>query len=568
MTSLKLTKRALLSSVVALVLCVAMLIGTTYAWFTSSVTSSGNIIQSGTLNVTLEYADEVPANKDDALWKDASKGAIFNYTKWEPGYTDVKYIKIENEGSLDLQYVLTIVPNETGAEVDLAKVIDVYMFEGAVAVTREQIAAATPVGTVADLIASSTGAAKGVLYADEAKGNVYETFTVVLKMQETAGNEYQGLSLGGGFSVNLLATQLASEYDAFDNQYDAGATLPVVGTGSTAVGTPDAVTGTYTIKVLNTNTTDSSETRYVATVVVKEESVADEAQNINVIVKEDDPQSQSSLGIDVEGSVQTFEITVEGIKDGNTEEIEVYLYVGKNKNVGNVVYHTLADGTVEELVGLYNPTTGQVKFSTTSFSPFSVVIYDEPFEPTDPTIPTATITKLEGEQNYEWGFAGTQLEGIIELVDPDELDVYYSFKADQTIEQAHASDYAQWKCDYFVKVDGVESLAERDIILGGVYGGYTIAFTNIVEVDGDTWIPMLLMMSDGWTYEAIVEGVGEFVCGVKDGGNLAAAGATFTVQLRLINPEAEDPSAPAEGEYIVINEVVYDFATGESTIAK
>ena len=53
MTNMKSTKRALVSSVFALVLCFAMLLGTTYAWFTDSVTSSGNVIQSGTLDVQL-----------------------------------------------------------------------------------------------------------------------------------------------------------------------------------------------------------------------------------------------------------------------------------------------------------------------------------------------------------------------------------------------------------------------------------------------------------------------------------------------------------------------------------
>ena len=59
----KTTKRALLISVVALILCFAMLMGTTYAWFTDSVTSVGNKIEAGTLDVQLwmyngtEYVD-------------------------------------------------------------------------------------------------------------------------------------------------------------------------------------------------------------------------------------------------------------------------------------------------------------------------------------------------------------------------------------------------------------------------------------------------------------------------------------------------------------------------------
>ena len=87
MNNSKLTKKALLTSVMALFLCVAMLTGTTFAWFTDTVTSSGNIIKAGTLDVTMEWADgakAVPAD-DSTDWIDASTGAIFNYDKWEPG---------------------------------------------------------------------------------------------------------------------------------------------------------------------------------------------------------------------------------------------------------------------------------------------------------------------------------------------------------------------------------------------------------------------------------------------------------------------------------------------------
>ena len=225
MTNLKTTKRALLSSAVALLVCFAMLLGTTFAWFTDSVTSSGNIIQSGTLDVSLEHANEALTDVNDSKWADASTGAIFNYDKWEPGYTVVKYVKVENEGTLDLKFVLNIVPNSDEAAIyDLADVIEVYMVSGASAVNRAALTtdSAAYVGTLTSLIEDADGAARGVLYADDADkaGKVYEIYTIALKMSESAGNEYQDLSVGGGFAVQLLATQLASESDSFNNQYD------------------------------------------------------------------------------------------------------------------------------------------------------------------------------------------------------------------------------------------------------------------------------------------------------------------------------------------------------------
>lgn len=208
---MKATKRTLLGSSVALLICFAMLLGTTYAWFTDSVTSSGNIIKTGTLDVSLKSKTLTDTN-----WQDASEGSIFNYTNWEPGYTEARYVKIENEGSLAFKYVLNIIPTEAAGEVDLADVIDVYLIEGEVEVTREALANIAPVGTLASLIAN--GATNGELVKDTER-----VFTLVLKMQENAGNEYQDLTVGGSFAVQLLATQLARESDDIDSNYDANA---------------------------------------------------------------------------------------------------------------------------------------------------------------------------------------------------------------------------------------------------------------------------------------------------------------------------------------------------------
>ena len=234
MTNMKATKRALVSSVLALFLCFAMLLGTTYAWFTDEVSSANNIIQTGTLDIEMYYG-----NAADNLTKvDENTPAIFNYKHWEPGYTEVKYVKIVNAGSLAFKFKLDIVPNIQPAdgEPNLAEVIDVYMFDPTATVGRAEIEAATPVGTLADLMAEADGAAHGVLLPAAGKGtddyNLNEnantpageiTYCIVLKMQEDAGNEYQNLSVGDGFSLQLMATQYTWENDSFDHTYDDGA---------------------------------------------------------------------------------------------------------------------------------------------------------------------------------------------------------------------------------------------------------------------------------------------------------------------------------------------------------
>ena len=228
MTNTKSTKRALLVSVMAMVICFTMLLGTTFAWFTDSKTNSGNIIQSGTLKATFKWADgSVDAPADDAAWNDAaSADAIFTYDNWEPGYVYARHIKVENVGSLAFNYDLRIV--NVGATSSLTDVIDVYVKAGATIPTRN-LSGFTKVGNLTTVMGDTTAslfaaAVRGSLEAedDAATTDVVEdidTFTIVFKMQETAGNEYQNLTLGN-FSVKLYAVQKSSETDSIDNDYD------------------------------------------------------------------------------------------------------------------------------------------------------------------------------------------------------------------------------------------------------------------------------------------------------------------------------------------------------------
>ena len=212
MTKTKSTKRALLLSALSLLMCVSMLIGSTFAWFTDSVTSSGNIIKSGTLDVEMEWKDAT-ATGAQQTYKDASEGAIFNYDKWEPGYVEAKNIKISNVGTLALKYNLNIAAN--GEVSELADVIDVYFAEGERTLANREMTELTWVGTLSDILDGMPANMAGDL-----KANTADTVTIALKMQETAGNEYQGLSIGSDFKVVLMATQDNVEKDSFDENYD------------------------------------------------------------------------------------------------------------------------------------------------------------------------------------------------------------------------------------------------------------------------------------------------------------------------------------------------------------
>ena len=236
MNNTKSTKRALLLSIMAMLLCVVLLVGTTFAWFTDSATSSGNIIKSGTLDVSMKWAKGTEA-LDNATWEDASTGAIFKYDKWEPGYVEVRHIKITNEGTLALKYQISIAA--TGEVSGLADVIDVYYLDPAEQIAdRDALAGKTPMSNLTTALNGLSETGNGNLKAGESV-----TITIALKMRESAGNEYQNKSIGSEFAVQLVATQYTYESDSFDNQYDANATYPVTNSADLVAAIADAEAG-------------------------------------------------------------------------------------------------------------------------------------------------------------------------------------------------------------------------------------------------------------------------------------------------------------------------------------
>jgi len=216
MTNKKTTKKALLSSALSLVLCLSMLIGTTFAWFTDSVTSANNKIQAGTLKLDLELLDKESGNWNSIK---TSQAPLFNYDKWEPGYTEAKVLRVENEGTLALKWMAKFISENSLSE--LANVIDVYVCEGVTTYPTRELAGYTRVGTVAEFVNTIETTTTGTLKAGEK-----DTLGIALKMQESAGNEYQGLDLGGAFDIQILATQFTYEKDSFDDQYDKNASYP------------------------------------------------------------------------------------------------------------------------------------------------------------------------------------------------------------------------------------------------------------------------------------------------------------------------------------------------------
>ncbi|MBQ7343799.1 MAG: hypothetical protein IJW53_03425 [Clostridia bacterium] len=216
MTNTKSTKRALLVSVMAMVICFTMLLGTTFAWFTSEDKVEGNIISAGTLTVDIT-------------------GTAISLNNVEPGYVHIQNLTVANTGSLDFNYKLvlerTAAPDTSDGKKDLATVIEVYYVKAATATTADDRTAinelladetkAKPLGTLASLIDGNADFFGASTLLDKDSTGNSEPITLIFVVPTSVTNDYQGAS-AGTFTVNVLAAQLASEPDSVNNQYDAG----------------------------------------------------------------------------------------------------------------------------------------------------------------------------------------------------------------------------------------------------------------------------------------------------------------------------------------------------------
>ena len=230
MKGIKSIKKTLLLSLLSLILLVSMFVGSTYAWFTDQVTSSGNIIKSGRLAIDMQWSTQY--NGVDTVWFDAGGSnakPIFDYYNWEPGYTEVRYIKVSNEGTLAFKYMMSVLPR--GEVGKLAEVITVQydiVTDNADFVpptAQDRNGSTQPVGSLQDVISNGITFGGGVLLPEgETKDGFYSDEIIVcvtLHMEESADNRYQGESIGDSFNIRLYAVQYNYENDSFDNSYDA-----------------------------------------------------------------------------------------------------------------------------------------------------------------------------------------------------------------------------------------------------------------------------------------------------------------------------------------------------------
>ena len=229
MTSSKHTKRALLASVLSVVLCCAMLVGSTFAWFTDSVTSGKNKIVAGNLDIKLSYQNakmkdfaEVKSNTTDLFVTKEGNSIL-----WEPGEAAITYLKLENAGSLALKYLLSIAANDVVTGKDGAALSKVLK-SAAVEITASEVGTYDRATAIEK--AEAAGAESVLNYSkpgEMAPKTEAKYLALIVYFPEEVGNEVNGavynrsdVQLETDLSVNLFATQLAYEYDSFGNDYD------------------------------------------------------------------------------------------------------------------------------------------------------------------------------------------------------------------------------------------------------------------------------------------------------------------------------------------------------------
>ena len=271
-------KKALWGSVTSLVLCMMMLVGTTFAWFTSTASTGVNTVQAGQLEVQMSYAHEKnPSDGTDRAWgevksetnlfKTISDGTTENPSdNWQPGTAKYVQLKVQNSGNLDLKYRLGIsIPEETGSinndnnVFKLSDYLKVAVLDGAQYFNTAEEAIKAVESKTAEQEASTSASALEVLQepvtlskgcvltgkllsksaADKAvqadasqqpeeTDEKIVTFIVYMPKDATsneanykAGADAPKIKLG----VTLLATQTASESDSMGNNYDQDASF-------------------------------------------------------------------------------------------------------------------------------------------------------------------------------------------------------------------------------------------------------------------------------------------------------------------------------------------------------
>lgn len=392
------TKRALLTSVVSLLLCFVMLLGTTYAWFTDVVTSGSNIIAAGNLDIELYHADRGTNGVNERVDKNTKLFDDVDSDLWEPGAMAWERFTIKNEGSLALQYTFAL--NATKATVvdgvSFASMLRVALVDENFEYKRENVEA-LPASAWSDLDALDP-----VISSNAFKAGDTHTFGIVIWWKPSENDNLFNMNNGKTDTVSvevgvvLHATQVGFESDSFDSDYDADAQWPVLAPGETFTATTN-VTSDTNGNVANTVTIGDTAGDIFASVPAGVQMV-DGATSLTLTV-EALAESESNVTATNRSEVlRSVDVHIDGVAKGNTVPMAITLNgvlpSGLNRN--NVKLYHVEDGVTVEMTLVdnpanhnefsYDPATGNVVMTIASFS--EIVVYGDTAAAWDGTVAT------------------------------------------------------------------------------------------------------------------------------------------------------------------------------------
>ena len=554
MNNKKATKRALLTSVMALVMCVVMLIGTTFAWFTDTASTGVNKIVAGNLDIQLFYANN--ATGEGATWTEVDANTTLNFLQkqaggsveqgtdilWEPGCTySLPALKIVNNGNLALKYKVVVSGIQGSAKLNEA--IDWTMkLDGADFIMGSEHSLAAKNNDTVDA----------------------DIFTISGTMDKNAGNEYQKEFIDG-INITVYATQDTVENDSFGNTYDKDAD-----------GTPqfdtwyDNVATTVTVNTTGDTVVKDKETEPTIQATVPADSTT--ATQLTLVKN----KAETPANITVVTGTKALTAEVKLIdQDGNKVNaasgkfFTVSMEIGKNLNVVGFYHNEMALTKVADVSSLtandqyyYDATTGYVTFTTDDFSPFTAIVSDSVFNGGGGTEANPyLIATAEQAMQIEKLKKGAYLKLVNDITVPDEI--YMSGKKFVFDLNGHTI-----KLEY---AEGVKPNNGSVLYIGGRNGSLTIndssaAQTGAVIGSDKTYTNKVTSAVRAGNYGKLTINGGHFY-GTSEGTSCIfvytnmSSGSKATV---TINGGKFETATPSNGTYFVLNH--QDNATAGCTI--
>lgn len=408
---MKTKKQALFHSIVSLLLCITMFVGTTFAWFTDSVSSGINMIAAGNLDVELYHSNAAVTDErvdiSTKLFMDLNGNPIL----WEPGVVSYENLRITNEGDLALAYQMSIssanenfvVDPASGAQYGLSQILKVGVVEGGITATdRNGVVQSVEDGnwiTLSDFVRSGS-------LLPEDKGESEKTLGIVIYWEpgenDNLWNLNNGKTLNDGeflmidLGIKLIATQEQFESDSFGDDYDANAKtefFPVF-TGTGSVSTPIVPNDQNQVAADVQMTAGQVSATIPAGVQLKVDT------NELTMTVEQMNNSGANITLGENEAMRSLNVHIEGVGEGNTVPMAIYIKEAapKGQNAGNLkLYHvengntnqmTVVNGTPKHNDFTYDPATGDVTLYMATFSEIALVADQE--------------NAWNGEFDYSW----------------------------------------------------------------------------------------------------------------------------------------------------------------------